>query len=47
MLAPILATESKKKDLVQYYRFTELTELHTDSIFDYNDITEGPTVVGR
>lgn len=49
MFAPILATESKKKELVRYYRFTELTKLYTSSIFDYNNLLEtpGPMVVGR
>ena len=47
MLAPIMATEAKKIKNTQYYRFTELTPLKTNEIFDYDDISNGPKIVGR
>lgn len=47
MLAPVLATETKKIKNTQYYRFTELAKLETKTLFDYDDITDGPAVVGR
>lgn len=47
MLAPILATEAKKIKNTQYYRFTELAPLTTSNLFDYDDISKGPKIVGR